>query len=174
MPRRPRLPKEPKAPVVYQESAEVRSVAERLVRLYPVQFGWTASFRIGYVLVSGLKLNLDKREPWGKFKKVPPLYRGLTGLDVVVELVEDRWCRLAAEQQEALVAHELCHGSMSERGALRVEKHDLEEFRFVVAQWGAWDEDVRRFGEQLDLFSQHGPAFRTPAAEQPRLPEAAA
>jgi hypothetical protein len=112
-------------------------------------------------MVRGLKLNLDKKEPWGKFKKVPPLYRGLTNFDAVVELVEDGWKRLSAEQQEALVAHELCHGSMSEKGALRVEKHDLEEFRFVVAQWGAWDEGIRRFGEQLDLFSQRGPAIKT-------------
>ncbi len=167
--RRARAPKEPKAPVVYEESSEIRAVAERLIRLFPVQFGWVANFKIGYVIVRGLKLNLDKREPWGKFKKVPPLYRGLTNLDAVVEIVADGWQRLAAEQQEALVAHELCHGSMSERGALRIEKHDLEEFRFVVAQWGAWDEGIRRFGEQLDLFTQRGPTIRTPAIEQTTL-----
>lgn len=164
-----RTVKEPKAPVVYEESSEIKSVAERLIRLYPVQFGWVANFKIGFVIVRGLKLNLDKREPWGKFKKVPPLYRGLTGLDAVVELVADGWNRLAAEQQEALVAHELCHGSMSERGALRVEKHDLEEFRFVVAQWGAWDDGIRRFGEQLDLFTSRGPIIRTPSAQQTTL-----
>lgn len=170
MARRARLPKEPKAPIVYEESSEIRSVAERLIRLYPVQFGWVANFKLGYVIVRGLKLNLDKREPWGKFKKVPPLYRGLTGLDAVVELVADGWGQLNAEQQEALVAHELCHGSMSERGALRVEKHDLEEFRFVVAQWGAWDEGIRRFGEQLDLFSARGPAIKTgTSGEQTKL-----
>jgi Putative phage metallopeptidase len=169
MVRRPRASKEIKVPVVYEESSEIKHVAERLIRLYPVQFGWVANFKIGFVIVRGLKLNLDKREPWGKFKKVPPLYRGLTGLDAVVELVEDGWHRLAAEQQEALVAHELCHGSMSERGALRVEKHDLEEFRFVVAQWGAWDEGIRKFGEQLDLFTSRGPIIRTPSAEQTTL-----
>jgi hypothetical protein len=158
---RPKKVKEPKVPVVYEESPAIKEVADRLIRLYPVQFGWTANFKLGFIVVRGLKLNLDKREPWGKFKKVPPLYRGLTGLDAVVELVGDGWDQLNAEQQEALVAHELCHGSMSERGALRVEKHDLEEFRFVVAQWGAWDEGIRRFGEQLDLFSQRGPAIKT-------------
>ena len=161
MARRPsfKAPKEPKVPVVYEVSADVKSVAERLVRLYPVQFGWTSNFRLGYIMVRGLKLNLDKKEPWGKFKKVPPLYRGLTDLDAVIEIVADGWDRLDAHQQEALIAHELCHGSMSERGALRVEKHDLEEFRFVVAQWGAWDEGIKRFGEQLDLFTQRGPAL---------------
>src|SRR3972149_2840515 len=43
---------------------------------------------------------------------------------------------LNATAQEALVAHELCHGEMTEKGTLRVVPHDLEEFRFVVAQWG--------------------------------------
>jgi hypothetical protein len=154
-------PKEPKAPVVYEPSPDIAEVAHRLIRLFPVQFGWTTNFKLGYIIVRGLKLNLDKKEPWGKFKKVPPLYRGLTNLDAVVEIVADGWSKLNAEQQEALIAHELCHGSMSERGALRVEKHDLEECRFVVAQWGAWDEGIRRFGEQLDLFSQRGPAIKT-------------
>lgn len=163
-PRFNRAPKEPKAPVVYEESTEIKAVAERLIRLFPVQFGWTTNFKLGYIVVRGLKLNLDKKEPWGKFKKVPPLYRGLTSLDAVVEIVADGWGQLNAEQQEALIAHELCHGSMSERGALRVEKHDLEEFRFVVAQYGAWDEGIRRFGEQLDLFSQRGPAIKTGTA----------
>lgn len=148
-----RKPKAPQVPVTYEESSEIKSV----------QFGWTANFKIGYVVIRGLKLNLDKKEPWGKFKKVPPLYRGLTNLDAVVEIVADGWSRLNAEQQEALIAHELCHGSMSEKGALRLEKHDLEEFRFVVAQWGAWDEGIKRFGEQLDLFSQRGPTIRTGA-----------
>ncbi len=156
-----RAKKEPAAPVVYEESSDIKAVADRLIRLYPVQFGWVNNFKIGFIVVRGLKLNLDKKEPWGKFKKVPPLYRGLTGLDAVVEIVGDGWERLRAEQQEALVAHELCHGSMSERGALRVEKHDLEEFRFVVAQWGAWDDGIRLFGEQLDLFSQRGPTIKT-------------
>lgn len=161
-----RKPREPKVPVTYEESPAIKSVAERLIRLYPVQFGWTANFKIGYVVIRGLKLNLDKKEPWGKFKKVPPLYRGLTNLDAVVEIVGAGWDRLNAEQQEALVAHELCHGSMSEKGALRLEKHDLEEFRFVVAQWGAWDEGIKRFGEQLDLFAAHGPTIRTPTSGQ--------
>jgi len=163
-PRTFRAKREPRAPIVYETSPEIKTVADRLIRLFPVQFGWVNNFKLGYIIVRGLKLNLDRKEPWGKFKKVPPLYRGLTGLDAVVELVADGWGQLNAEQQEALVAHELCHGSMSEKGALRVEKHDLEEFRFVVAQWGAWDDGIRRFGEQLDLFSQRGPLIKTGTA----------
>lgn len=168
--RRARVPKEPKAPVVYEESPDIRAVAERLIRLYPVQFGWTTNFRLAYIVVRGKRLVLTKKEPMGVFKKVPPLYRGLTGFDAVVEILDEAWAMLNAEQQEALIAHELCHGSMSERGALRVEKHDLEEFRFVVAQWGAWDEGIRRFGEQLDLFSARGPLIKTgTAGEQATL-----
>lgn len=170
-PRFPKLPKEPKAPVVYELSPEVAAVASRLARLFPVQFGWTSNFTVGYLIVRGKKLNLNKREPMAVFKKVPPTYRGLTGFDAVVEVLEEAWALLDATQQEALVAHELCHGSMSEKGALRVEKHDLEEFRFVVAQWGAWDVGIRKFGEQLDLFAKNGPVFKVgDAGEQTKLP----
>jgi putative metallopeptidase len=171
MPRRSRAPKEPKVKVelVYEESDAVADVAGRLIRLFPAKFGWTTNFKLGYLLVHGSKAKTGDRDVAGKFRKVPPVYHGLTGLDAVVEIHAWAWNALNAEQQEALVAHELCHGSMSERGALRVEKHDLTEFHFVVGQYGAWQNDIATFAEQLSLFETRGGAFRAPALAQASL-----
>ena len=145
--------REPAVPVVYELSPEIETVLHRLVRLNPVQFGWVNNFRIGTVIVRGAKA----KDEGGcvilaRFVKVPQLWHGLTGYDAIIRVEDWAWARLAAEQQEALVAHELCHGSMSEKGALRVVKHDLEEFGFVVRKYGAWQESIALFDRQLSMF----------------------
>ncbi len=169
--RRSAAPKE-KVELVYEESGIVAEVAHRLIRLFPAKFGWTSNFQLGYLLVHGSKPKTGDRDVAGKFRKVPPVYHGLTGLDAVVEIHAWAWNALNAEQQEALVAHELCHGSMSERGALRVEKHDLTEFHFVVRTYGAWSADIRMFDEQLALFDANGGPYRAPTAAQTSIDDA--
>ena len=154
MVRRARKPREPRARVTYEESDVVREVAHRLVRVYPAHFGWINSFAIGYVMVHGSRRREGEIDVAAKFRKVPPVYHGITGYDAVVEVHEWAWTELAAEQQEALIAHELCHGEMTEKGTLRVVKHDLAEFRWVVANYGAWQPEVRAFEEQLALFDR--------------------
>ena len=158
---RARKPKEPAAPVVYEVSPEISTVMHRLVRLNPVQFGWTGNFKLGCVIVSGSK----PKEQGGcvvlaRFAKVAPLWHGLTGYDAIIRVEDWAWSRLGPAEQEALVAHELCHGSMSEKGALRVEKHDLEEFGFVVRKYGAWQQSIALFDKQLAMFE---PSFGTSA-----------
>lgn len=148
-----RKPKEPAAPVVYEVSPEIETVMHRLIRLNPVQFGWVNNFKLGCVIVRGAKA----KDEGGcvilaRFVKVPPLWHGLTGYDAIIRVEDWAWRRLAAEQQEALVTHVLCHGSMSDKGALRVVKHDLEEFGFVVRKYGAWQEGIALFDKQLSMF----------------------
>lgn len=158
---RARKPREPAAPVVYEISPEISTVMHRLVRLNPVQFGWTGNFKLGCVIVRGS----HPKEQGGcvvlaRFAKVAPLWHGLTGYDAIIRVEEWAWTRLGAAEQEALVAHELCHGEMSEKGALRVVKHDLEEFGFVVRKYGAWQQSIALFDKQLAMFE---PSFGTTA-----------
>ena len=54
--------------------------------------------------------------------KVPPLWHGLTGYDAIIRVEDWAWARLDASGQEALVAHELCHGSMSD--TRRATRHE--------------------------------------------------
>lgn len=161
---RARKVKEPLAPVVYEVSGEIETVMHRLVRFNPVQFGWTNNFKLGCVIVRGSR----PKEEGGcvilaRFVKVPPLWHGLTGYDAIIRVEGWAWARLDAASQEALVAHELCHGSMSDKGALRVVKHDLEEFGFVVRKYGAWQENIALFDRQLALFE---PSLGTAASAE--------
>jgi hypothetical protein len=176
--RRSRTPKEPPVPVTYEESDAVRRVAERIIRLFPGRFGWTTNFRIGYVFERGGRPRADAKLDFAaRFIKVPPLWHGLQGFDAVALVKVWFWdgypalgfTALSAEQQEALIAHVLCHGEMTEKGALRVVPHDLEEFRWVVANYGAWDDKVAAFGQQLAIFETKGPMVRTGTAEQTTL-----
>lgn len=52
-------------------------------------------------------------------------------------------------QQEALVAHELCHieKDVDNRGRSRywLANHDLEEFSWIVRRYGIWDDSLRKF-----------------------------
>lgn len=151
--RRPRKEKEPAVPVVYELSSDIASVMSRLVRLNPVQFGWTNNFKIGCVIVRGGKPKVDGGcVILARFAKAPPVWHGIAGYDALVIVQDWAWSRLGADGQEALVTHELCHGSMSDKGALRLVKHDLEEFGFVVRKYGAWREDIALFDKQLAMF----------------------
>lgn len=145
--------REPAAPVVYELSPEIETVMARLVRLNPVQFGWSNNFRIGCVIVRGAK---PKNEGGclvlARFVKVAPLWHGLTGYDAIIRVEDWAWSHLEPSEQEALIAHELCHGSMSDQGSVRVLKHDLEEFGFVVRKYGAWQESIALFDKQLSMF----------------------
>jgi hypothetical protein len=158
-----RAHKEPPVPVVYAINGDIETVMHRLIRLNTVQFGWTTSFKLGCVLVTG---GQPKDEGGcvilARFVKVPPLWHGLTGYDAIIRVEDWAWARLDASGQEALVAHELCHGSMSDRGALRVMKHDLDEFGFVVRKYGAWREAIALFDRQLAMFE---PGFGTAPTE---------
>lgn len=145
--------REPAAPVVYELSPEIETVMARLVRLNPVQFGWANNFRIGCVIVRGAtKKNAGGCVILARFVKVAPLWHGLTGYDAIIRVEDWAWSCLGPSEQEALIAHELCHGSMSDKGALRVLRHDLEEFGFVVRKYGAWQENIALFDKQLSMF----------------------
>jgi hypothetical protein len=144
---------EPKTPVTYEISIAVETVMARVTRLFAEQFRWTFNFKIGGAMVHGSK----PKDEGGcvilaRFVKVPPLWHGLTGYDAIIRVEEWAWDRLDSSEQEALIVHELSHGSMSEKGALRVMKHDLEEFQFVVRHYGAWREGIALFDKQLELF----------------------
>ena len=59
------------------------------------------------------------------------------------------WDEADETQQEALVAHELCHieKDVDNRGRSRywLANHDLEEFSWIVRRYGIWDDSLRKF-----------------------------
>jgi hypothetical protein len=136
----------------YVLSDEVGNVARHLIRTEP-RYSHIADMEVGYALQVGKK-------PEGKgglhvlarAVKAPTLWASLGEWEVVVWANKLAWDHLSERQREALVAHELSHiGPRGESGKIAMLEHDIEEFAWVVRQYGQWHSGLEHFAEQLGL-----------------------
>lgn len=106
----------------------------------------------------GKKDDADGRLWLGQAKKGSDLDRSLHGYDFVILLNYEAWQAVSVEQwRVALIDHELTHCTVSKdsngeaktdeagRIVYRTRKHDLEEFREIVARHGQWKQDIVDF-----------------------------
>jgi len=150
----------------YSDAPEVQEVAAKLIS-NEAHFSHLAEARISY---------LFRQEPWtskgcivmGKAYAMDERARHNTDLDLQIVINQQVWECADETQREALVAHELCHfeKDIDNQGRPRyaLVNHDLEEFRYMVKCYGAWDDSLRKFldayqaGEeerhQLSLFEE--------------------
>lgn len=131
----------------YSEAPEVQRIAARLIS-DETRLGHLAEARVSYLLREG---------PWiskgsvvmGKVYVMDERARFNTGLDAQVIINRQVWDEADETQQEALVAHELCHieKDVDNRGRSRywLANHDLEEFSWIVRRYGIWDDSLRKF-----------------------------
>lgn len=101
----------------------------------------------------------DGRIKLGQCKKGSDLDRELHGHDFVILLNHELWntSRFTEAQMRALLDHELCHAEVTKdsngepkvddrgRKCYRIRKHDVEEFREIVARHGEWKSDIEAF-----------------------------
>jgi len=150
----------------FSEAPEVQLIAARLISREE-HFGHLAEARISYLfrfgswtskglIVMGKAYVMDERQRFN------------TDIDLQVIINQQVWECADETQREALVAHELCHfeKDIDNQGRPRyaLVNHDLEEFRYMVKCYGAWDDSLRKFldayqaGEeerhQLSLFEE--------------------
>lgn len=59
----------------------------------------------------------------------------------VIVIGSDVWHALQADQQAAVVDHELCHCAFDDSGNPTIRLHDYEEFSEVVQRHGFWRKD---------------------------------
>ncbi|HYI67111.1 MAG TPA: putative metallopeptidase [Candidatus Limnocylindrales bacterium] len=89
-------------------------------------------------------------------------------VDLVIWIWSDVWKRLSPTQREALTAHELCHPFITEKGTLKLLKHDLEEFSWVARHYGPWLADVAIFERQLREFQDEHAGSNVVDMKRPR------
>lgn len=155
-------------PTDYVESSAVRETAVGLINRIPTVQATVADLRIAFCERLG--------EPSGEGEsilaacvKASPLWRDRAGDDVVIWVWQAVWATLEPRQQEALVLHELLHIDRTEKGAVKLRKHDLEEFSMVVHQYGAWKGDIGAFLHAAELHDA-GKVTRLPAGRERRRP----
>lgn len=111
-----------------------------------------------------IKADTDGHLRLGKCVKVTELYREFSDFNFVIVLNRDVWNDPAFNHDKkiALVDHELCHAApvfdddtgeqkvdAADRLMWRIRKHDIEEFRSVVAHHGCYKRDLEKFAETL-------------------------
>lgn len=128
------------------------------------------------------KPDLDGHLILGRCVKVGDLQKEFAAYDFIIVLNREVWDSpdFGTARKLALVDHELCHAAVSyneetgepkyderDRPVFRIVKHDIEEFRAVVARHGCYKGDLEAFAETLlkkkgsgDLFPQKFPAPR--------------
>lgn len=167
-PARIRQAKTKRIPLAYQLNEEIASLGALVISKHHIHFGGLRNFKIGYVLVSGGRAPKQNRVDgvWARFVKVAPLWKGITGYDAIVWVRKAAWDALDAHQREALIAHDLSHGTDNDKGELTVVRHDLEDFAWVARHYGPWTENVQLYGRQLNLFGT--PDGQAPGEQRPR------
>lgn len=136
----------------YVPSAEVGKVGEMLIRR-ETRFSELADIRIGFALQVGKKPEgKGGMHVFARAVKAPTLWRDLGDFEVVVWANQLAWEHLTERQREALIAHELNHvGGRNEQGNVVMLEHDIEEFAWVVREYGQWHSGLEFFAEQLGL-----------------------
>ena len=156
----------------YVEAPDMKKIATALIRRHPTIAAVTEDLRVGYRLRLG--------EPAGEgeaaiamCQKAPPLWRDESGLDVVIWAWSFWWEQFDERQREALTLHELLHVDRTEKGAVKLRRHDVEEFVTVVHEYGDWSgfSSLTRFGDALKRHEQADPKItRLPAGRERRRP----
>lgn len=145
----------------YVDHPELKSIATDLIRRNE-RFQLVAEdLRIAYLARLG--------EPSGEGEgmlaacvKASPLWRDVAEYDVVIWCWDAVWAALEPRQREALTAHELCHIGRNDKGAVKLRKHDLEEFAWVARQYGRWDDAIAHFAGALQLHDEDAAKKPTP------------
>lgn len=132
--------------------------------------------KIGAAWMINRKPDRDGFLQLGRLKKCSELERQLHGLDAIVVLNQEKWRVLNEAQRIALMHHELCHlePALDNEGEQAIDghgkrkwrgrRHDIEEFRDVVATHGCYKADIADFARgllsrdpQLALFDHKKP-----------------
>jgi hypothetical protein len=133
-------------------------------KVYPLLKNLVLSYRldlrdakIALAWRHGWKRNKDGQLILGKCKKAGDLDKQFHDQDFVIILNAEAWKEMNADQQRAVMHHELCHAAASEdqagnpkldargRQCYRVVKHDLEEFSTIVGMYGCYKKDIELF-----------------------------
>lgn len=124
-----------------------------------------AEARIAIAMNYAWQPDRDNHTKLGKATLVKQLHKEFHGYDFLIELNYDACQGMSEEHITALIDHELCHCAVATdkegeivydtrgRAVYRIRKHDLEEFRDVVARNGIWKSDIAAFVQA----TQQGP-----------------
>lgn len=145
----------------YVTAHDLRTIAEQLTADRPETFLHLRNFNVAYLFRKGTPPGIKEAgddtsqiHTIAKAFKSSPLWLSLTGFHAGVWVWEWWWERFQVTQRQALTMHEILHIGRTDSGAVRIEKHDLEDFALVVGTYGRWMTGVELYAGQLELFDR--------------------
>lgn len=173
------MPKKPKT--VNYELIPISLDSEPYRLLEDVRREWhdeTIAAKVALAWRNHTNPDVDGRLVLGKCIRVTDLNKEFAGFDFIIVLNREVWMdlRFTREKKVALLDHEMCHAAAAfdedgepirderNRRVWRSRKHDIEEFRDVVARHGCYKKDLENFAEAL-LEKHANPLFDQLPAE---------
>jgi len=123
----------------YKVDDEVLEIAKDVMRYHPDLNG----SRIVFVFRDKAQ-KLHGSIVLGAAQKVSEKYKVHFPYDFLITLALDQWQNMSDVGKKAVVDHELCHCTLTERG-WGIRDHDIEEFREVVERHGLYKSDLMAF-----------------------------
>jgi hypothetical protein len=119
---------------VCRKDVELRTLGKRVMR---DKFHWIIDqkIRVGFVYSDSEKKS-GGRLTFGECRLVPGTYKPWVPYDFVIVFYEPNVMLMDEIQKERLMEHELRHIGLSDTGALRIEPHDIEDFRPMIDEYG--------------------------------------
>lgn len=138
----------------YARSDEVAAVCRRLIERHAVTLARLRDLELVYLLrfVEG-ELEERRIDAIAKAFKAPALWRDIAGVDAGIWIDKRYWAPFSERQREAVCLHELLHIGVNDKGDVKLQDHDVEDFGMVVRLYGPWTPALRQFGEQMALFT---------------------
>lgn len=117
-----------------RKDPDLRLLGKRIMRN---KFRWIIEqkIKVGFVY-SDIEKKSGGKLVFGECKKVPGTYKPWVPYDFVIVFYEPNVMLMDEIQQERLMEHELRHIGLSESGELRIEPHDIEDFRPMIDEYG--------------------------------------
>jgi hypothetical protein len=164
------------------EDGKVRQPYQIMEELVGKYHPHLATAKIALAWRFDMKANADGLVTLGQARKASDLDRELHQFDFVIILNSDMWNRAGFEERHmrALIDHELCHCEVqkdkdgeektdaSGRYIWRIRKHDVEEFREIVARHGLWKADLEAFAKTCVEKAEDAPTLFPDAAPSPQ------
>lgn len=113
---------------------EYKDMAQKIINKYPQNFG---NFDINKILF--LKETTKSPKKYAETRKVVSPYTFITSVKFIITIYEPCVCSMNDAQLHLLMLHELMH---IDEDFEKLVKHDLEDFKVIIAKYGAnWDID---------------------------------
>jgi hypothetical protein len=163
----------------FVEAPELLELVEATARKYDEHHALAANLRAGEISIACVwetkpfDPSRDEYKPHviARVRKVPVLWRCLTGYVLVLQFRRWFWQHFTDVQREAVVFHELSHIRFTDHG-IEMAPHDLEEFAKVVRHFGHAIPGRRAFlTAYLDWTREQLPIDRDPADVDPETGE---